>query len=139
MRLELKEIKFGRGLLPGANELLDFLKGRGFILVVISNNDGKTAEKCEEVRIRQYFDIIADSTNVGFVKPDSRIFQLVLDELGLSKDQAIHIGDLYGSDVMGGLNAGLDIIWLNNRDIQKLDDSRIIEYQNLSEIKHLFI
>jgi HAD superfamily hydrolase (TIGR01549 family) len=139
MRVELKKIKFGRAQLPGASELLDFLKGKGFILVVISNNDGKTVEKCEEVGIREYFDIIIDSTNVGIVKPDSRIFRFVLDELKLSADQAMHVGDLYGSDVMGGINAGLDVIWLNNREIQKLDGSRVIECQNLSEVKKLFI
>jgi putative hydrolase of the HAD superfamily len=139
MRIELKGIKFGRAQLPGANELLDFLREKGFILVVISNNDGKTVEKCEEVGIRQYFDIIIDSTNLGIVKPDSRIFSFVLDELNLSSGQAIHVGDLYGSDVMGALNAGIDAIWLNNRGIKKLDGSQVIEYQSLTAIKKLFI
>ncbi|MGH7801805.1 MAG: HAD family hydrolase [Thermodesulfobacteriota bacterium] len=138
MRVELKGIKFSRARLPGANELLDFLKGKGYILVVISNNDGKTEEKCEEVGIREYFDMIIDSTNIGLVKPDARIFQFVLEKLKLSNGQARHIGDLYGSDVMGGLNAGIDVIWLNNRDIQKLDGSQIFEFENLSEIKELF-
>jgi putative hydrolase of the HAD superfamily len=139
MRIELKGIKFGRAQLPGANELLDFLREKGFILVVISNNDGKTVKKCEEVGIRQYFDIIIDSTNLGIVKPDSRIFTFVLDELNLSSGQAIHVGDLYGSDVMGALNAGIDAIWLNNRGIKKLDGSQVIEYQSLTAIKKLFI
>src|SRR3972149_730511 len=138
MRVELKGIKFSRARLPGAVELLDFLKGKGYILVVISNNDGKTEEKCEEVGIREYFDIIIDSTNIGLIKPDARIFQFVLEKLKLSNSQAIHIGDLYGSDVMGGLNAGIDVIWLNNRRIQKLNGSQVIEYENLSEIKKLF-
>jgi len=138
MRVELKGIKFSRAQLPGAVELLDFLKGKGYILVVISNNDGKTEEKCEEVGIREYFDIIIDSTNIGLIKPDARIFQFVLEKLKLSNSQAIHIGDLYGSDVMGGLNAGIDVIWLNNRRIQKLNGSQVIEYENLSEIKKLF-
>lgn len=138
MRIELKGIKFSRAQLHGASELLEFLKGKGFILVVISNNDGKTEEKCEEVGIREYFDIIIDSTNLGLVKPDARIFHFVLDQLNLSNNEAMHIGDLYGSDIMGGINAGLDVIWLNNRDIQKLDGSQVIEYENLSEIKKLF-
>jgi HAD superfamily hydrolase (TIGR01549 family) len=137
MRIELKRIKFSRAQLPGANELLDFLKGKGFILVIISNNDGKTEEKCEEVGIKEYFDIIIDSTNLGLIKPDARIFHFALDKLGLYNNQAIHIGDLYGSDVMGGLNAGMDVIWLNNRAIQKLDGSQVIEVESLTEVKEL--
>jgi putative hydrolase of the HAD superfamily len=134
IRAALSEIDYTRSALPGAIELIELLKDRGFILGVISNNDGTTQEKCEEVGIENYFDIIADSTNLGFVKPDSRIFQFVLEELNISSAEAIHIGDLYGSDVLGGRNAGLDAIWLNKRRIQRLDETHILEVKSLSEI-----
>lgn len=150
MREALKEIKFDRVALPGAIGLLELLRGKGFLLGVISNNDGRTEEKCDEVGIREYFDIIADSTNLGLIKPDSRMFHLVLDKFQLSPSEAMHIGDLYGSDVMGGLNAGLDVIWLNKRQIgfaklpdrypqfEKFDDNYFTYAQNLTEIKKLF-
>lgn len=136
MRLALKEIKYGRVPLPGAVELLHLFREKGFILVIISNNDGRTEEKCEEVGIREYFDFIADSTNLGLTKPDSRMFHFVLDKLHLSRDEVIHIGDLYGSDVMGGLNAGLDVIWLNNRGMKKLNATRVSTVQKLEDIKN---
>lgn len=134
MRMELKDIKFARNALPGAVELLELLKEKGFILGIISNNDGRTEGKCEEVGIRDYFDIIADSTNLGLIKPDSRIFHFVLDKMKLSPSQAIHVGDLYGSDVMGGLNAGLEVIWLNKREIDRPDRVQVTTVKNLSEI-----
>lgn len=134
IRLALGEISYTRSALPGAVELVGLLKNMGFILSVISNNDGRTGEKLEEVGIKGYFDIIADSTNLGFVKPDSRIFRFVLEKLGISPSEALHIGDLYGSDVLGGRNAGLDVIWLNERRVDKLDETRILEVKNLSEI-----
>jgi putative hydrolase of the HAD superfamily len=134
IRTALRGIDYTRSALPGAIELIELLKDRGFILGVISNNDGTTQEKCEEVGIKNYFDIIADSTNLGFVKPDSRIFQFVLEKLNISSSEALHIGDLYGSDVLGGLNAGLDVIWLNKRRIQRLDSTQILEVKSLSEI-----
>ncbi|MBI2486173.1 MAG: HAD family hydrolase [Deltaproteobacteria bacterium] len=135
MRMELKEIKFSRTALPGAINLLEVLKEKGFILGIISNNDGKTQEKCEEVGIRKYFDIIADSTNLGFIKPDSRMFHFVLAKLNLSPSEAIHVGDLYGSDVMGGLNAGLDVLWLNKSEIDGPDETQVTSVKNLSEIQ----
>jgi putative hydrolase of the HAD superfamily len=134
IRTALRGIDYTRSALPGANELIELLKDRGLILGVISNNDGTTQEKCEEVGIKNYFDIIADSTNLGFVKPDSRIFQFVLEKLNISSSEALHIGDLYGSDVLGGLNAGLDVIWLNKRRIQRLDSTQMLEVKSLSEI-----
>jgi HAD superfamily hydrolase (TIGR01549 family) len=134
IRTALRGIDYTRSALPGAIELIELLKDRGLILGVISNNDGTTQEKCEEVGLKNYFDIIADSTNLGFVKPDSRIFQFVLEKLNISSSEALHIGDLYGSDVLGGLNAGLDVIWLNKRRIQRLDGAQILEVKSLSEI-----
>jgi putative hydrolase of the HAD superfamily len=134
IRIALKEIKYTRSALPGAIEIIQLLKDRGLTLGIISNNDGTTPEKCEEVGIKRYFDIIADSTNLGVVKPDSRIFQFVLDKLNISPSEAVHIGDLYGSDVLGGRNAGLDVIWLNKRQIEKLDETRVLQVKNLSEI-----
>jgi putative hydrolase of the HAD superfamily len=134
IRTALRSIDYTRSALPGAIQLIELLKDRGLTLAVISNNDGTTQEKCEEVGIKGYFDIIADSTNLGFVKPDSRIFQFVLEKLNISPSEALHIGDLYGSDVLGGRNAGLDVIWLNRRRIEKLDRTPILEVKSLSEI-----
>lgn len=134
IRTALREIGYTRSALPGAVELIEMLKDRGLILGVISNNDGTTHEKCEEVGIKDYFDIIADSTNLGFVKPDSRIFRFVLEKLNIPSSEALHIGDLYGSDVLGGRNAGLDVIWFNTRPIQRLDGTQILEVKSLSEI-----
>ncbi len=135
MREALKEIRFVRFALPGAVEILEFLKEKGFLLGIISNNDGRTEEKCDEAGIREYFNIIADSTKVGLTKPDSRIFQFVLEKLKLSPYEAIHIGDLYGSDVLGGLNAGLDVLWLNKSEIDGPDGTQVTSVKNLSEIQ----
>ena len=138
VRDAMGQIDFGRVALPGAIDLLDYLKAKGYILAVISNNDGRTEEKCDEVSIREYFDIILDSTNLDLIKPDSRIFEHALKELGLSSREAIHVGDMYGADVMGGMNAGLDVIWLNHRKIEGLSHPLIKEVSELAEIKDIF-
>jgi putative hydrolase of the HAD superfamily len=137
MRQLLKDIKYGRVLAPGTAGLLDLLHEKGFILAVISNNDGKTEEKCEDLGIREYFQFIADSTKLAMAKPDARIFHFVLDKLGLSPNEVIHVGDLYGSDVMGGMSAGLDVIWLNNREIDNLNKAEVASVRNIEEITGL--
>lgn len=137
VRAEMGTIEFTRVMLPGVPDLLDSLKGRGFKLGVISNNDGRTEEKCDEVGIRDYFDLILDSTNLGMVKPDSRIFHYALGSFALSPGEALYIGDMYGSDVLGGLDAGLDVVWFNGRKIEKLNDTEVTEVSDLAEIINL--
>ncbi len=137
VRSSMAEIDFTRAALPGVTELLDYLKGKGYRLGVISNNDGRTEEKCEEVGIRDYFDFIFDSTNLGMVKPDSGIFLHALGNFGVAPAEALYIGDLYGSDVLGGTDAGLEVIWLNRRRFDKLDGSDVAEVTEMLEVKRL--
>jgi len=134
VRSEMSEIGFSRSPIPGAAELLDFLKGKGYLLAVISNNDGYTEEKCEEVGIRRYLDFVFDSTRLDMVKPDRRIFKYAAEKMGISPSDAVHIGDMYGTDVMGALNAGSDVIWFNGRKMKKFDDTEVKEVSELSEI-----
>lgn len=134
VRREMNEIGFSRSPVPGAAELLDFLKGKGYLLAVISNNDGYTEAKCEEVGIRRYLDFVFDSTKLDMVKPDRRIFKYAAEKMGISPSDAVHVGDMYGTDVMGALNAGSDVIWFNGRKMSKFDDAEVREVSELSEI-----
>jgi len=134
VRREMSGIDFSRSLVTGAAELLDFLKGKGYLLAVISNNDGYTEEKCEEVGIRRYLDYVFDSTRLGMVKPDPGIFKHAADAMGISPSDAVHVGDMYGTDVMGALHAGADVIWFNGRGMDKFDDTDVPEVCELSEI-----
>ncbi len=134
VRREMSGINFSRSLVAGAAELLDFLKGRGYMLAVISNNDGYTEEKCEEVGIRKYLDHVFDSTSLDMVKPDAGIFKYAADKMGISPSQAVHVGDMYGTDVLGALHAGSDVIWFNGRRMDKYDDTHVPEVSELSQI-----
>jgi putative hydrolase of the HAD superfamily len=137
MKKALKQIAFTRTPIPGAVELLESIKKSGLMLGIISNNDGKTELKCRELGILEYFDIIADSTALGLTKPDRRIFEHVLRRLGIKPSQAIHIGDLWGADVMGGLEAGLEVIWFNNRHLAELNGISVPQVADLSQVSNL--
>ena len=134
VKQKLNEIGFKRVLLEHAGDLLELLKSKGFQLAIISNNDGYTREKCRELGIEQYFEAVVDSTKVGMVKPDSNIYRYTLDQLNVDADQAVHIGDLYGADVLGGINSGLDVIWYNHRNGENYDNLDIKQFLSIKEI-----
>lgn len=134
----LAQSKYKRQLLPGAMDLLKGLHESGYLLSVISNNDGKTAEKCEEVGITDYLELIIDSTVVKKIKPDRDIFLLASGRLGLDTKDIIHIGDLYGADIMGATNAGIDVIWVNHKNGINYEGIDITEVKDLFELSGLF-
>jgi HAD superfamily hydrolase (TIGR01509 family) len=103
-----------RVLMPGARELLDRLHEMGYALGIISNNDGFTREKCAAAGIEDSFLFILDSTVEGVMKPDPRIFAKALGLARVQPQDVVHVGDLWGCDIMGARAMGMKAVWLGN-------------------------
>lgn len=134
----MADIDYERVKIEGCDELLQNLKEKNLTLAIISNNDGRTEQKCKDTEIEDYFDTIVDSTQVKMVKPNIKIFNYTLDKLDLKKEEVVHIGDLYGSDILGALNAGIDPIWINHRKGKNFGNLDITTVNDLQELNSLF-
>jgi putative hydrolase of the HAD superfamily len=93
-----------------ATQTLDALSQRGYRLGVISNADGRVKRLLEETQLAQYLDVVIDSAEVGFEKPDPRIFLAACDRLALAPPSCAYVGDIYEIDVTGARAAGLHVI-----------------------------
>lgn len=96
-----------RWVRPETPDLLRGLKTAGYTLGVISNSDGRVAQLLEEAGLAPYLDVIVDSGVVGVEKPDPRIFELALKQVGVSAEEALFTGDIYSVDVLGAQAAEL--------------------------------
>lgn len=64
--------------------------------------------------IYTYFKAIFISEEMGYEKPDKRFFERATALIeGFNKDNAIIIGDSLSSDILGGINFGIDTCWFN--------------------------
>lgn len=69
----------GAGLEPGARETLERLRGRGLLLVILTNNALAAAERAlDETGIRRYFDCVAGRESVPQMKPSPDAVRAVL-------------------------------------------------------------
>jgi putative hydrolase of the HAD superfamily len=116
------EQSYERRLVDGAKETLDALKKKGYRLGVISNNDGTCRQKCESLGIAEYFEAIVDSALEGIRKPSPKIFRTALERMKVSADEAAHVGDMYGSDVLGARDAGITPVWYNPHKTKPFSD-----------------
>ena len=105
-----------RWVLPGVPEALASLRELGLRLVVVSNSDGSIERGLAEVGLRPYFSAVVDSAQVGFEKPDPRIFEHAIRHSGVSGRRALHVGDLYDADVAGARAAGVHAVLLDPFD-----------------------
>ncbi|MBI4527935.1 MAG: HAD-IA family hydrolase [Deltaproteobacteria bacterium] len=113
-------------------ETLSTLKGRGFILVVVSNFDSRVLGIIEGLGIAPWFDSVIISSQVGYAKPAPEIFHSALSLHELDADEALHIGDSLDKDVAGARNAGLTGVWLNRRGFSAAGSST--EVRSLNEL-----
>ncbi len=60
-----------------------------------------------------HFDVIVTSERARALKPDPRIFQTLLDRLGVPPAAVLYVGDNPLPDVLGARRAGLRVAWLD--------------------------
>ena len=87
---------------------LAFLSAR-YPVVVVSNGNADVAR----IGIGAHFAADVSAHRSGIGKPDIRIFHAAAQAVGVEPDQVLHVGDDPTLDVWGGLNAGMQTVWVN--------------------------
>jgi len=62
------------------------------------------------VGLEQYFDVILTSVDVGFEKPDEKIFLTALKALNVQPEEAMMVGNRVSKDILGGNQVGMKTI-----------------------------
>lgn len=101
-------------LIDGAINVLDRLKGKAKLGVISNATSQFQHTRLEKTGIKNYFDLLVISEEVGIAKPDPRIFNHAFTKMGNPNLQEIlMVGDTLEADILGGINAGIDTCWLN--------------------------
>ena len=96
---------------------------------ILSNMYGISAEKLRE-NFKDFldsFDVISISSELGFMKPNSKIFIYTLNKLGIKPEEAIMVGNRLDRDIIPAQNLGMSTI-LIDRDTQTLKE---LKFENV--------
>ncbi|MGN7808507.1 YjjG family noncanonical pyrimidine nucleotidase [Flavobacterium johnsoniae] len=120
-------------LFDGAIEVLEYLKPK-YKLHIITNGFAHVQEKkINNASLGGYFTTITNSELAGVKKPNSIIFDYAVNLAQSSKENSIMIGDDFDADVNGALNAGMDAIFFNVKNIETPENYKQINH--LLELK----
>ena len=109
-------------LVPGAKELLETLKAKGYRLFAASNSFGHLQRsRLEHAGILHYFEDTYISMDIGYDKPDIRFYQAALRRCGLMPHEVLMIGDSMTTDVIGARAAGMDALYFDRQNDSLLD------------------
>ena len=126
----------GHFTIDGATEILDYLKSKGYKLYVTTNGIALTQYKrIRDSKLEPYFESVFISEEIGFQKPTKEYFEFILNRIPQKdKSKILIIGDSQSSDILGGINIGIDTCWYNPNMETAIYSSKY-EIHNLEQIK----
>ncbi len=84
------------------------------LYIITNGTESVQLKRYASSPLRPYFSGIFTATSIGIQKPQAEYFRRVLEKIGNpSPDEVIVIGDSLTSDILGGINSGLDTCWYN--------------------------
>ncbi|MFU2511140.1 MAG: pyrimidine 5'-nucleotidase [Pseudoalteromonas prydzensis] len=105
--------------LPGAVELLTKLKPHAKLGIITNGFTQLQARRLAHTGLKDMFDWLVISEQVGIAKPALEIFQHTFDLMGNpDKAQILMVGDTASSDILGAQNAGIDSCWLQHPNVE---------------------
>lgn len=100
---------------PGAIETLGELRRRGVRMALVTN--GAAADqrrKIERFHLQSFFEAIFIEGELGYGKPELRVFQLALECLGVAPANAWMIGNDLELDIAPAAALGIASIWVDH-------------------------
>jgi putative hydrolase of the HAD superfamily len=102
-------------LFPYTIEILEYLKQRDYKMHLITNGfESVQFKKIKNSGLQDYFIEVITSEASNSLKPQKEIFEYALKNANASVEKSIMIGDNESADIQGGINIGMDTIFVNH-------------------------
>ncbi len=133
-----KKLAQGYFLIEGAIDVLSYLKHKGYRLVATTNGFAFTQyNRIKKSGLEPFFERVFISEELGYQKPEKEYFLKCMELLDEDNPRSILIvGDSQSSDILGGINAGIDTCWFNIDNLEPKYPS-VYEITKLEELKKL--
>ena len=102
-------------LFPYTIEILEYLKQKDYKMHLITNGfESVQFKKIKNSGLQDYFIEVITSEASNSLKPQKEIFEYALKKAKASVEKSIMIGDNEFADIQGGINMGMDTVFVNH-------------------------
>jgi putative hydrolase of the HAD superfamily len=116
-------------------EIVNTIKMQAKVAIVTNGLTQRQKAKITNTKLNSYFDTILISDEVGFRKPDNRIFESALNRLHVQPEETLFVGDDLEKDIAGCQNVNMKGIWFNPHMIK--NDTKIKPYAEIHSFDRL--
>jgi 2-haloacid dehalogenase len=100
---------------PEVPDMLRELRAAGFVTAILSNGSPPMlASLLEHAGLAGAFDAVVSVESVGFFKPHPKVYQCLVDSLGLRAGRICFVSS-NGWDAYAGSDFGMRVVWCNRR------------------------
>jgi len=125
-------------LFPYTKEILDYLTKKQYRLHLITNGfENIQHSKLKYSGLTNYFDAVITSEGSNSLKPNKEIFEYAFVKTGAEPGNSIMLGDSIEVDIQGGMNAGMDTVFVNHLGIST-DVKPTYTIRHLRELEQIF-
>ena len=134
----LDRLPFKKNVFPYTIEILEYLRHKNYVLHLITNGfEAIQQSKLQTSKLEKYFaEVITSETSMS-LKPNKEIFEFAMARAKANVEESIMIGDNLEADIQGGMNAGMDTVFVNHlRKKHTMKPS--FEIFHLQELENIF-
>ena len=114
---------------------LDFIScvSKRYKVAIISNDSSRWSKYIrEKFDISKYFNVISISGDLKIQKPDERIFQLTIEQLGCEAKDCLYVDDRRGN-LEAASKVGMNVVLFNSRNVQ-YDGITVTNFKELTSM-----
>lgn len=116
----------------GAKETLQILKNKYKLCISTNGVKKLISKKLNVIGVEPFISYIVCSEDIGVNKPNKLFLDTLLQVCNVSKEEVLIVGDSLTSDILGGMENGIDTCWFNPNHLPLPP-----EYNPTMEIDHL--
>lgn len=95
-----------------AKSCIEDIRETGAKIGIVANQAETSLDALKRDQVAPLIDFFGISAIVGIEKPDPKIFQLALSELGSEAARTVHIGNRLDTDVLPAQSLGMRTVWI---------------------------
>ena len=122
------------GLCEGTHEILHYLKDKYQLHIMTNGFKEVQVPKLKNSKLDAYFEHVFISEEIGYKKPDKRIYEYALRKTQATIAECIMIGDDQQSDIAGAKGIGMDQVLFNPKK-EKIEVVPRFEIRKLAELR----